>query len=1307
MRKTLSLFALFMLAFICPAAAQQVVIDEITIQGAESYTVNQEMVVRFQVTNNTGVPLAADDYSLSVNVGGVYAGKPAATKAIANGSYESFMAKVAPHKAGENLPVEIVFKGMGTTTATADQTVTVNAEVPSADVQIGNCAKPSSDTDYTGAFNTYYNYSQTEIVYTAADLGLADGTAMTGLSFTGYRENERIVPVKVWVELTDDVTPQSTGKTTMYTSDNLIEVYNDNYSFKAVGDSYSHESVFSVTFPTPINYVAGKSLRVIVQTAKASSYSYTYISIDKTKSGQVATRCVDQSMESLLAKQFKDNSYGTPYYLPILKLGIEKEPTVVDGTVTILNKSKEVEPLANATVALANGNIMYFATTDAAGKYNMEVCQDKLTYDVTVEPADAQIFPFVETLALAGTSATKNLQVTEATGAYILSAEFPETGVKNNTVTVKANIANYDAEDMSEENAKVILKLDGEQVAEATDLLIDAFDNDNVTLTFTPHVSGTKELAVEVYVNDKLQHSKSGNITISEEMAYGDFTIKGGENANETTSPIRLYSTHSYSQTLLTADMLSGLAAGSKITGLKLESAQSTNSKNFNFDVKVWVMNTEDGVDNITTDPHSADFKQVYAATLVQRYHGKYNDGAVTYENFFNLVFDEPFVYEGKNIRIAMRSDIEGDGYQQTYFKAIKDVRTSYSKSSDNPKIDGVAVDIMDYTWASAPAQTPVFTFVVDNASIVTGAVVDKATQTPIANAEVKLTADDADVYYTATTDAEGKFELSVIQANHNFTASVSAEGYQTAENAANISANFASPLDLGNIELEVVVTEAIVEVDPTVGWATYFDSEHAVKIPADVEAYVFTQLRDMAMPGLVKYSEFAEACGAEFQGVVPANEPIVLKASEDVVLKYADAPEFDSFAEMGANYLAGTDTEETTTVPAWAEGEFEANDLYYYAFSLNKENAPESVGFYWVDETGSVFTNKAHEAYLALPKEKFEPGNTQSAFLFNGETVTVASIVTGTVVDKATQAPIANAEVKLTATDDADTYYTATTDADGKFELSFSPANLDFKVSVSAEGYQTAENAANISANFASPLDLGNIELEVLITGTIVEVDPTIGWATFFDSEHAVKIPAGVEAYVFTQLRDMAMPGLVKYSEFAEACGAEFQGVVPANEPIVLKASEDVDLEYADAPEFDSFAEMGANYLAGTDTEETTTVPAWAEGEFEANEFYYYALSLNKENDPESVGFYWVDEEGTAFTNKAHEAYLALPKEMFEPGNTKSAYLFNGETVTAIKNANSSANSAVAPMFNLAGQRVNKNAKGILIKNGKKFMVK
>ena len=980
MRKTLSLFALFMLAFICPAAAQQIVIDEITIQGAESYTVNQEMVVRFKVNNNTGAPLAAEDYSLSVNVGGVYAGKPEGTKAIPNGSYESFVAKVAPHKAGENLPVEIVLKGMGTTTAAAEQTVTVNPEVPSGEVQVGTCAA-SGDLDYYVPLNTYYNYSQSELIYTAEDLGLVAGTKLTGLSFKGYRSDAHKYPVTVWIEQTEDTAPAS-NNTTPCSTENMIRVYNDQYEFPMAGSSYDHQTIFSIEFPEPITY-EGKSLRLFIQTEKGATYSQTYIEVDKSRTGKTANRRNDSSLEAMLASGFKKDEA-----LPVLYLGIEKEPTVVSGQVYIITKNQEVAYPENATVTLANGNVMYMAQTDADGNYSMPVCQDKLTYDVTVEPADYTIFPYKETLALNGTSATKNIGLTEAAGAYILSAEFPETGVENTPVTVKANIANYEDKDMDETNAKVILKLDGEKVAEAEDLLIDAFDNDNVTLTFNPHVSGTKELTVEVYVNDVLQHSKSGNITISKEMATGDFTIKGSEvTANETTSPIRLYSTHSYSQTLLTSDMLNGLAAGSKITGLKLESAQSSNTKNFNFDVKVWVMNTEDGADNITTDPHSADFKQVYSATLVQRYHGKYNDGSVTYEKFFDLVFDEPFIYEGNNIRIAMRADIQGSGYQQTYFKAIKDVRTSWSKSSDNPSIDGVAVDIMDYTWANNASQTPVFTLVVDNAIIVTGTVVNKATNNPIANAELKLTANNADIVYTAKSDAEGKFNLSVIQANHDFTVSVSAEGYKTIQETVPASL-LTSALELGIIPLELDVEGAVVSIKPNIGYATFYDSEHAVKIPAGVEAYIFSQLMDMAMPGLVEYSEFVDECGEKYEGVVPAGEPIVLKGSGDVVLEYAEAPEFDNYAEMGANLLAGTDIETTTPAPVWAEDIYEADEFYYYALTLNKQSDPESVGFYWMNKTGSTFTNKAHKAYLALPIEMFAT-DAKQVFLFNDDAAT------------------------------------------------------------------------------------------------------------------------------------------------------------------------------------------------------------------------------------------------------------------------------------------------------------------------------
>ena len=43
----------------------------------------------------------------------------------------------------------------------------------------------------------------------------------------------------------------------------------------------------------------------------------------------------------------------------------------------------------------------------------------------------------------------------------------------------------------------------------------------------------------------------------------------------------------------------------------------------------------------------------------------------------------------------------------------------------------------------------------------------------------------------------------------------------------------------------------------------------------------------------------------------------------------------------------------------------------------------------------------------------------------------------------------------------------------------------------------------------------------------------------------------------------------------------------------------------------------------------------------------------------------------------------------------------------TGINNITTEAADADAPVYNLSGQRVGKNAKGVLIKNGKKYVVK
>lgn len=818
MKKFFSTMLLMLLAVI-PALAQEIVIDEISVEEG-AYMVNKDcMTLRFKLNNNTGFDMAAGEYQVAVNVGGKFAGEPAATKAIANGTYESFVVHATPHVAGENLPVEVVVKGWGGANAQA-ALVDVAAEIPAGEITVGAQAQVR-DVDYYVPLNTYYDFSQTEIVYTAEDLNLTEGTVMTGFSFKGYREDERLVPVKVWVEQTEDVVPASTDQMTMYSTESMIKVYDGDYQFRSAGDEYEHVTVFSVDFPEPIVY-AGKSLRLIVQTEKATLAKKTNVEVDKSKSGHVATRYADNSFDNMAAKSFKNNSYGTPYYMPLLYLAIEKEPSVVSGTVTISDVMAETtSPFAGAELTFKHDNVMYFATADANGQYSVEVCQDKLKYEVTVE-GSVTTFPQTDVLEMEGVDAQFDVEVVKAFGAYILSADIPETGVVNNPVTVKLNLANYEAFEFNPSNTVISLvkgevEPDDEEydvLATADDYAIDAFDNDELTITFTPHETWSDMLGVLVIVNGVPNCFQGASFEVKPEMASGDFTIaEGMETANETTAPIRLYSTHSYSQTVITADMLQGLAPGSKIIGLKFESAQGSNSKDFMFDVKAWAMNTTDDTEAEAIDPHSADFQQVYEGTLQQRHHGNYNDGATTYEEFLVLTFDEPFVYTGQNIRIAMRADIEGSGYQQTYFKAVKNVRGTFTKSSDNPKIDGVPVDIMDYTWASSKAQTPVFTFVVDNANILTGKVVDADSQEAIAGAVVTLVADDedVDVLYTAASDEEGNIELSVVQNGYDYTLTAAAEGYASV--TQQIEAGFGS-FSLGNIELVKESTTAISDVE-------------------------------------------------------------------------------------------------------------------------------------------------------------------------------------------------------------------------------------------------------------------------------------------------------------------------------------------------------------------------------------------------------------------------------------------------------------------------------------------------------------
>ena len=196
-------------------------------------------------------------------------------------------------------------------------------------------------------------------------------------------------------------------------------------------------------------------------------------------------------------------------------------------------------------------------------------------------------------------------------------------------------------------------------------------------------------------------------------------------------------------------------------------------------------------------------------------------------------------------------------------------------------------------------------------------------------------------------------------------------------------------------------------------------------------------------------------------------------------------------------------------------------------------------------------------------------------------------------------------------------------------------------------------------------------------------------GYGTYYSSK-AYTMPKGVKGYTIT-----GNEGTSLVMNEAYAAGA----VVPAKTALVVEGAankyytlvaESTDLTPADAD----------NKLHGSDEAETTYV--------DGTDVKYYKLSYNNEGN--NLGFYWGSENGAAFTNGAHKAYLALDSEtlLSQSRGFSLADLAHGVTTginTTVKSATQS-----NFIYDLNGRRINSlngAAKGVYIMNGQKVLVK
>lgn len=194
--------------------------------------------------------------------------------------------------------------------------------------------------------------------------------------------------------------------------------------------------------------------------------------------------------------------------------------------------------------------------------------------------------------------------------------------------------------------------------------------------------------------------------------------------------------------------------------------------------------------------------------------------------------------------------------------------------------------------------------------------------------------------------------------------------------------------------------------------------------------------------------------------------------------------------------------------------------------------------------------------------------------------------------------------------------------------------------------------------------------------------------YGTYYSSK-AYTMPEGVKGYIIT-----GNEGTSLVMNEAYAAG----DVVPAKTALVVEGA--ANKYYTLVAESTELTPADDNKLHGSDEAETTYV--------EGTDVKYYKLSYNNEGN--NLGFYWGSENGAAFTNGAHKAYLALNSEtlLSQSRGFSLADLAHGVTTginTTVKSATQS-----TFIYDLNGRRINSlngAAKGVYIMNGQKVLVK
>ena len=664
-----------------------------------------------------------------------------ALPALASGASTSVSFNVPLREAG-TFVTKIAVEGTVTAEATAN--IVVAQETPSGSKQVGTVTATNTNVP---AHLTYRN-SDSEIIYTQDVIGLAEGTAIKGLTFKGYKSSKELpLSLEVWMENTTDAAPDASAP---HSTEGMTKVYsNPNIVLGTIGDSNNHMPIFDLDFSsTPFVYTGG-NLRVIVQ-----SRSTTYVSTNFEMDGNRKNMAIYRSSDSPLDEEDK---YRTAD-MPVVYLHIDKEATSLSGTVTANGA-----PVADAEVKIASGIVEYSGTTDAEGKYTFPVYQDNLEYTMTVTKDG--YFEKTETVAFNGVSIVKDVALESAEGFKISSFNIPETGEVNTAYTATVKLLNGIAKEAGSYTAHLFVN-DG-ILAGAEAVAIDKNAEQEFTFTYMPREAGTVSVYAKFTYASGYVQTEAVNVTIAEEKADAE-VIVGEANSTDKAGAIKPYNNYSRTEIIYPKSLIN-LPAGTKLDAIRFYGSHY--AKDFKITLNAWVGNVAEGT---ALQGFGVDGLTQVATDQIIDMNKTIEDTAM--EPIVELTFPDGFVYDGGDVRLYL--DASATDWVSTLFEVDKNVSGQAQQAAFDSKLT-------DSSWKSG-ISLPVAHFVVSPYKTLSGAVKNEKGEA-VASAYITLASADGVEYYSET-DAEGAFSMDVIKYGKEYTLTVSHPSYDAYTHPETIS---------------------------------------------------------------------------------------------------------------------------------------------------------------------------------------------------------------------------------------------------------------------------------------------------------------------------------------------------------------------------------------------------------------------------------------------------------------------------------------------------------------------------------------